>query len=355
MLTLHKTADAVPLVNMHEIAYHGKGKLADKSGQRAKRQVGTVYFTHEDDEGIQNVGKASGVLHLHQADLQKRLHISKGDFEIIYRMLDDDAEPDLHHELRHQYWAVKHEYDRFLRREMFLGDEADLEFELNLPRKKDDWPGTMTLIGNSGAGKTRFLTDMLLRHLKGTPAYATRTIIWLSPELEIDKTLEAIKSERFNMFFHGIDISEKALRESKLDAGSYFKTKIQDVIETRGENALVCYDDFPDGARSLYPYLLNHYLNLLRVARHKNMGIYSLQHTYAGGKNTSQALQSNKYIVFFPRSQHNRCITFMRDHLMMQTTEAKDIVVRFARLGRYMVIQMHSPVCIFNNKYLILL
>ena len=95
------------------------------------------------------------------------------------------------------------------------------------------------------------------------------------------------------------------------------------MIETAGENALIVLDDFPDGARALYPMLLQAYNNWIRVARHRNQGIFSLQHTYAGGKNTSQSLQSNKYIIFFPRSQQNRCITFLRDHLMMQVNEAR--------------------------------
>ena len=94
---------------------------------------------------------------------------------------------------------------------------------------------------------------------------------------------------------------------------------------------------------------------MLRTARHRVTSVISLQHTYAGNKNTSQALQSNKFIVFFPRSQQNRLIMFMRDHLMMQVPEAKELVHRFAKLDRYVVIQMHSPVCMFNSKYLLLL
>ena len=80
-----------------------------------------------------------------------------------------------------------------------------------------------------------------------------------------------------------------------------------------------------------------------------------MQHTYAGNRNTVQALQSNKYVIFFPSTQQNRCIMFMRDHLMMQIPEAREIVLRFAQLDRYMIIQLHSPVCIFNSKYLLLL
>ena len=153
----------------------------------------------------------------------------------------------------------------------------------------------------------------------------------------------------------GVDISESALKKSGLDAMSYYNGKIGSIIENHGENSIVCWDDFPDGARALYPLLREKYNSMLRVARHRNIGVYSLQHTYSGGKNTSQSLQSNKDIVCFPRSQQNRCITFMRDHLMLSTVQAKGLIRRFAKLDRVMIIQMHSPVAIFNSKYLLLL
>ena len=46
---------------------------------------------------------------------------------------------------------------------------------------------------------------------------------------------------------------------------------------------------------------------------------------------------------------------FMRDHLHVPIAEAKELVNRFAKLDRWMVIRMHSPVAIYNSKYLLLL
>ena len=74
----------------------------------------------------------------------------------------------MHHPLKHAYWNIRQNFDRYLQREMFIGDDPTSVFELNLPTKRSDWPGTMTLIGSSGAGKTRFLTDLMLRYLRGT-------------------------------------------------------------------------------------------------------------------------------------------------------------------------------------------
>jgi hypothetical protein len=45
----------------------------------------------------------------------------------------------------------------------------------------------------------------------------------------------------------------------------------------------------------------------------------------------------------------------LRDYLQLGSSEAKETVQRFAKLGRWMCIRMHSPVCIFNEKYLVLL
>ena len=56
----------------------------------------------------------------------------------------------------------------------------------------------------------------------------------------------------------------------------------------------------------------------------------SLIHTYAHGKASSQALQSNKSCVFYPRSQQSRCIQFMRDYLQLSTSHAKELVKKFA-------------------------
>jgi hypothetical protein len=97
------------------------------------------------------------------------------------------------------------------------------------------------------------------------------------------------------------------------------------------------------------------YIRGLRTARHKKTSVISLVHSYASGKNTSQALQSVKFAVMFPRSSKSRIILFLRDHVHVPIAEAKELVQRFATLDRYMIIRMHSPVALYNSKYLLLL
>ena len=346
MLSLQKSKDATDIVGI----YRGK------KGYKRRKPTATAYFTHSDDTDHGNMAPAAGVLQLHRDAIKKELHINQPEFKEICSMLDDDEEPDATDPLKHAYWNVRERFERYLKREMFLGDTAEERFELNFPRKKDDWPGTMTCIGSSGAGKTKFVVDMILRYWRSVEVHSRRPVIWVSPELTLDKTLKPLRDNHaFDMWFHGIDISEKALREKGIDAAGYFKSAIEDKIENVSEDAIVVFDDFPDGARALYAPLERLYNSMLRIARHRYMGVISLIHTYAHGKASSQALQSNKNVIFFPRSQQSRCIQFLRDYLQLQTTEAKEMVRRFSKLGRWMCVRMHSPVCIFNEKYLVLL
>ena len=343
MLTLVKDSKAEPLVGI----YSNKTK--------SRKPEAMLFFTHDLSREKENTAPAAGVLELHRMSLKKINKISQTSFEHICTMLDLNQEPELGDPLKSEYWEIKRVFERSLKREYYLGDQDELRFELNLPRDRTTWGGTYTCIGNSGAGKTRWVVDLCLRYLRGTKPYARRTIIWVSPEYSIDKTLKPLKEQRYAFNVIGIDISETALKKSGMDPGTYYQTKVHDIIENHGEKAYIILDDFPDGARGLYPYLLKAYNTMLRTARHRTTSVISLQHTYAGHRNTTQALQSNKYLIFFPRSQQNRLIMFMRDHLMMNVPEAKELVHRFAKLDRFVVIQMHSPVCMFCSKYLLLL
>ena len=343
MLSLQKTDDAVPIV----------GIFKGPRGNKRRKPAATVFFTHTDDAEHGNVAPAKGVLQLHRDAIKKELHLNQSEFNEICEMLDSDEEPEADDPLKHAYWQMREKFERYLKREMYLGD-TDERFELNFPRKKADWPGTMTCIGSSGSGKTHFVVNMILRYWRSVEVHSRRPVVWISPELTLDKTLKPLRDNHaFDMWFHGIDVSEKAVREH--GGGNYFHDVIMSKLESISDDALIIFDDYPDSARSLYKHLERTYNSMLRVARHRNMGVISLIHTYAHGKASSQALQSNKNVVFYPRSQQSRCIQFLRDYLQIKSTEAREMVQRFSKLGRWMNIRMHSPVCIFNEKYLVLL
>jgi hypothetical protein len=342
MLTLQKDASATEIVELH------------KKGTRSKKPVSRVYYSHNATESG-NVAPAAGVLALHKNSLKKLWKLSNADFDRISVMIDTGAEPDSGEPLRSEYWELHKVYERALRTEMYLGDQDELYFEHNLPRNKDTWAGTFLLVGNSGAGKTWWMVQLFLRYMRAVKPYNRRTLIYISPEWEIDKTLKPLKDQRYALNVIGVDVSDVAVRRSGMDVTSYYKTKVVDVFEKHGEKAIIVFDDFMDAAPGLEGLLRRLYIRGLRTARHKVTSVISLVHSYASGKNTSQALQSVKFCVFFPRSQKSRIVSFFRDHLHMSVPEAKEIIEKFSRLDRWMVVRMHSPVAIYNSKYLLLL
>ena len=341
MLTLKKDKTATEIVELH------------RRSTRSKKAEAVVYYSHEVSGA--NVAPAAGVLALHKDSLKKIWKLSSADFERICVLLDTGTEPDVGEPLRAEYWELHKVFERALRNEMYLGDQDELYFEHNLPRNRNTWGGTFTLIGNSGAGKTYWCVQLLMRYLRATKPHARRTIIWVSPEVDIDTSLKPLKDKRFAFNVIFVDVSQQELKKTGMDSATYFHNKIDDLLEKHGDHAIVVLDDFMDAAAGLTPLLRKMYNNLLRTARHKVTSVVSLVHSYASGKYTSTAIQSNKFLVFFPRSQKNRLVMFMRDHLHMSVPEAKELVQRFAKLDRYVVIRMHSPVAMYNSKYLLLL
>ena len=343
MLTFVKDRSATKVVDIYSKA------------NRSVKPRQTVYFTHDGKESG-NVAAAAGVLALHKDSLKKLHKLSNAAFDRICVMLDTGLEPEISGDPhRPAYWEVRAAFERALRNEIYLGDQDDLYFEHNLPRDRNTWGGTFTLIGNSGAGKTYWCVQLLMRYLRATKPHARRTVIWVSPEWDIDTSLKPLKDKRFAFNVIGIDVSQSELKKTGMDAATFFHDRIQKVLEDHGEHAIVVLDDFMDAAQGLTPMLRQVYNNLLRTARHKVTSVVSLVHSYASGRFTSTAIQSNKFLVFFPRSQKNRLVMFMRDHLHMSVPEAKELVQRFAKLDRYVVIRMHSPVAMYNSKYLLLL
>ena len=324
-----------------------------RDNKTSRHPVSTVYFNHNMSRHEENHAPALGVLELHKDFLQKKNQISSDEFDEVCDMIDESQEPEIGDPLRSAFWDIKDHFDRFLKREMWLGDEPTVEFRLEFPRKKEAWPGSMTLFANSGGGKTYYLVQMILRYLRSVPDWEKRQIIYISPEATIDKTLEPLRKKKWQMWYQPVDVSHDAYKKSGLDAGGFYQKHIEPKLD--GDDLIICFDDYADAAPALVPMLTQKYNSSLRVARHRNSGVISLQHTYSGGKKTSQSLQSNRHIIFFPQTQMARCVRFLVDHLQLKVKESKALVRRFASLDRHMVVSMFSPVCIFNSKYLHLL
>jgi flagellar biosynthesis GTPase FlhF len=170
MLTLQKDARATELVEIH------------KRSTRSKKAFAKVYYSHSARGKTSNVAPAAGVLALHKNGLKKVHKLSNADFERICVMIDTNEEPDVGEALRSEYWELHKVYDRALRTEMYLGDQDDLYFEHNLPRDRNTWSGTFVLIGNSGAGKTHWIVQLMMRYMRATRPHSRRTLIYVTPE-----------------------------------------------------------------------------------------------------------------------------------------------------------------------------
>ena len=127
MLTLVKTKDAVPIVGIYR-------------GKKNKRPENTVYFTHDLDKDKQNVAPAAGVLHLHKSELKNEFHLNDADFREVCRMIDAEEEPEQGDPLKGEYWQILEQYDSFLQREMYIGDDAEARFDINFPTDRETWP-----------------------------------------------------------------------------------------------------------------------------------------------------------------------------------------------------------------------
>ena len=147
------------------------------------------------------------------------------------------------------------------------------------------------------------------------------------------------------MWFRGVDISSQAVKKSGLGAAAYY----QDLIESSGEDALIVLDDFPDGAPGLYP--IPGGLQQLDPGRAAPEPGHLQPAAHVRGRAQHEPEPAVEQVHRLPsRTGASRSC----DHLMLQIGQARELVQRFAKLDRWMCIQMHSPVCIFCSSYLIL-
>ena len=62
--------------------------------------------------------------------------MNESDFKEACRMIDAEEEPEQGDPLRTEYWELLERYENFLQREMWIGDDKDNRFEMNIPLKK---------------------------------------------------------------------------------------------------------------------------------------------------------------------------------------------------------------------------
>ena len=60
--------------------------------------------------------------------------ISEHEYLAICKMIDTGEEPETGHPLRKAYWDIRDRYDTSLMREMYIGDQSDIKFQLDFPK-----------------------------------------------------------------------------------------------------------------------------------------------------------------------------------------------------------------------------
>ena len=128
----------------------------------------------------------------------------------------------------------------------------------------------------------------------------------------------------------------------------FFKNKVKNVIEQLEPGSVVIMDDPMDSAiaKQLRPYIAT----LLRTARHDAIGLMYIVHSIRSGSWSSQAHNSVKYFVLFPRSQRGKIRNYLNQEVGLTLKEARENVADFGDAGRVLQVRIHAPQCLISEK-----
>ena len=237
-----------------------------------------------------------------------------------------------------------------------LNTEMDLSgtdqlFDFRFAPGGESYGWSTFVCGSSGAGKTHWVVEMILKNLNG-PKKDRRHFIYISNEFEIDKTLAPLKKDKFRELFQGVDISEHSMSDSDLSPDEFFQTEVKVRIDAAPRGTIVIADDAPDAHPIVADLMRNVIIRLQRVGRHSGVGLIFLLHKLSSGIWSSQAYSSCRFIVVFPRSMKNKIRDFFEKDMGLTRREAKRHLHDFSQTGRAMICRMHAP-CAFMNEKLI--
>ena len=254
--------------------------------------------------------------------------------------------------IRDRFFSVKKDLETKLYNEMDLTGSNQI-LRVDFPRSKKEWSGLHICIGCSGGGKTWSTVDLILANLRG-PKAQRRQFVYASTELSKDTTLKKLMSERYSRWVRGIDLSDAALKESELGVEEWFNRDILPVLQNVESGGHIVLDDPKDSPAA--KYLLQWQNTAYRTVRHKNLGMTSIQHSMRGGRWSSQAYSSVKFVHTFPRgSGKGKLVDYISKDIGVPLRQAREYVQMFSEGGRIMTIRMHSPAALIGPKHLVLL
>ena len=272
--------------------------------------------------------------------------------QIIDHLMDDTAPENAG--LRNTFYTIRSDIENRLYTEINLTGGDEIFQPLWYPEDKKLWPGHQFVAGSSGAGKTGTMTYNYIKPNLDGPAKYRRRFLYLSAEANIDKTLKPLRKKKYADWIRFIDLSTESVEKHGLvdvkgDSETYWKEVVKPAIDSMGEGSCIIMDDFQDAAGQL-PSLLRRWSNTaLRTLRHKAVGVTLLMHSIKSAAFSSQAHNTVKTFVLFPRTQKAKISDWLVKDLGLSMKEARGIS-DFSDSGRWLYINVHSPQFMCNEK-----
>ena len=339
MLTLHKTPDTI------EIA-----QLYDNDNDKSPKPV--FWYPKKDEQYKMGVDDVANFLKSEKFRDYYKLSLLEA--RSIGEALQKGHDvPDAKKGLQNKFFKVKRDLERRLYTEMDIGDSAQF-LRVDFPEDKKEWSGLHITIGSSGSGKTYHTVDLIKENLRG-PRQQRRQFVYASTELSKDKTLENLMRDKYKPWVQGIDMSDTAFKESDADTPEqWFLRDMLPILSTVPSGGHIVLDDPKDCVAA--SYLMRWQNTAFRTVRHQNVGLTSIQHSMRGGRWSSQAYSSVKFVHTFPRgSGKGKLIDYLSKDIGMPLRDAREYVNRFSEQGRVMTIRMHSPAALIGPKGVVLL
>ena len=244
-----------------------------------------------------------------------------------------------------KFFKVKRHVTEALESEMQL-EGTDGKFQIEYP-PGEQFEGHVLVCGGTNSGKTYWCTQRCLQNLKG-PKKHRRQFIIFSSEWNQDKTLAPLKADKYREWVHGVDCSESSVRDSQwANAAEYFENEVMFIVNS-APPCVILFDDTQDCA---FPSEMRTLINrMLRVARHQQINIMVILHSLRSAAWSTQAHQSCKYLVLFPRSQKGKITQFINRDLGIPLGKARDHVRSFSQTGRTMIVRLHAPELLLGEQ-----
>ena len=278
-------------------------------------------------------------------EFRERFAITRVQASEIMDHLKNDTEPE--GSLQSVFFKVKSFINNSLFIEMDLRSSTTQRIEVNFPPGNSSWGELSIVCGASSSGKTYYIADKVKRNLDGHKKNRRR-FIWVSAEWIKDKTVSVLKKDKYRPYVTGIDVGEQSFVMSTLTRQAFFEREVRDVIDESQPGTVVIFDDPVDSAISqqLRPFISK----LLRTARHDGIGLLYIVHSIKSGSWSSQAHNSVKYFVLFPRSQKGKIRNYLNQDVGLTMKESREHVTDFADSGRVMMVRIHAPQALIGEK-----